>query len=179
MQKNLNQLTGASSGNIFVRPGFESKNHPLARYNLDELMTKEQLSRVDSLPRLIKPEPLKPDERLADLEHQVMADLFGTQTFHKTVVTGYFSDSDTSSRLHTHLPQITPFRAGRQQISYIAIHEATGETNFYLSEEVHDRLNHAPSMQNHVIYFVPLECTNPIDHPAGRAYLASPTRQGG
>lgn len=165
LQKNLNQLTGASSGSIYARPGYESKDHKLTQHSIDEVMTLEQLSRVDSLPRLIKPESLKPTERLADLEHQVMAELFGTQTQEKTVVTGYFSDSDTSSRMHTHLPQITPFRAGQQQTSYIARYETTGDIQFYLSDEVYDRHNKEPSLQNHVITRVPLNCTNPAVKP--------------
>lgn len=62
----------------FCRPGFESKEFPLDRHRLTELLTPVQLDRIDSAPRMRPRDPLQPRGNLADLEHACLrALMFG------------------------------------------------------------------------------------------------------
>jgi len=73
MQTNLKALRKKDSP-AFYRPGFENakslrlKSHDLCTL-LDEEMIKEKL---DASPRIAPAEPLRPNDRLADLEHQAI-----------------------------------------------------------------------------------------------------------
>ena len=59
----------------FCRPGYESGLHLLRTHDITSLLNETELAeRVDAIPRIIKAEALKPEERLIDLEHQVMLD---------------------------------------------------------------------------------------------------------
>lgn len=59
----------------FCRPGYESGLHLLRTHDITSLLNETELAeRVDAIPRIIKAEALNPEERLIDLEHQVMLD---------------------------------------------------------------------------------------------------------
>lgn len=76
LETNLSHLLNAVDGPVFTRPGFEQEPGFLLRSHcLGDLLTEEQLRRVDATPRLREPEPLRPAERLADLEHARLRDL--------------------------------------------------------------------------------------------------------
>jgi CRISPR-associated endonuclease/helicase Cas3 len=71
LQWNLRGLKGASPA--YCYPGFESTRHRLITHDLKKLVDEEEMARrIDSLPRIVKPSPLHPAERLIDLEHLVM-----------------------------------------------------------------------------------------------------------
>lgn len=73
MQFNLKGLENRKPA--FCRPGYESKAHMLCSHDITKLLKESELEeRVDAVPRIIKAEPLQPESRLADLEHQVMMD---------------------------------------------------------------------------------------------------------
>lgn len=76
LETNLSHLLNAAGEPAFTRPGFEGKPGFLLRsHGLGDLLTEAQLRRIDAAPRLREPEPLRPAERLADLEHARLRDL--------------------------------------------------------------------------------------------------------
>lgn len=53
----------------FLKPGFESKEFPLDHHRLTDLLTPDQIERIDAAPRIQPRDPLQPRSNLADLEH--------------------------------------------------------------------------------------------------------------
>ena len=75
LERNIKALKGGGAGTTFRWPGFESKDFPLTRQGLGELLAPEQWQIIDASAR-IRPRP-QPDPRhnLVDLEHARLADL--------------------------------------------------------------------------------------------------------
>lgn len=103
---------------IFTHPGFETTLFKPPSYDLNELMTPEQLAQVDARPR-IKAAHDKTVETLSDLEHQVMRHLLNNPKLN--YVNAYWDSKATANRAHTHLQQISPFRAGTPQDDWLLI----------------------------------------------------------
>lgn len=103
---------------IFTHPGFETTLFKPPSYDLNELMTAEQLAQVDARPR-IKAAHDKTVETLSDLEHQVMRHLLNNPKLN--YVNAYWDSKATANRAHTHLQQISPFRAGTPQDDWLLI----------------------------------------------------------
>lgn len=103
---------------IFTHPGFETTLFKPPSYDLNELMTAEQLAQVDARPR-IKAAHDKAVETLSDLEHQVMRHLLNNPKLN--YVNAYWDSKATANRTHTHLQQISPFRAGTPQDDWLLI----------------------------------------------------------
>lgn len=103
---------------IFTHPGFETTLFKPPSYDLNELMTAEQLAQVDARPR-IKVAHDKTVETLSDLEHQVMRYLLNNPKLN--YVNAYWDSKATANRTHTHLQQISPFRAGTPQDDWLLI----------------------------------------------------------
>lgn len=103
---------------IFTHPGFETTLFKPPSYDLNELMTAEQLAKVDARPR-IKAAHDKTVETLSDLEHQVMRHLLNNPKLN--YVNAYWDSKATANRTHTHLQQISPFRAGTPQDDWLLI----------------------------------------------------------
>ncbi|WP_372815909.1 type I-F CRISPR-associated helicase Cas3f [Psychrobacter sp.] len=103
---------------IFTYPGFETTLFKPPSYDLNELMTAEQLAQVDARPR-IKAAHDKTVETLSDLEHQVMRHLLNSPKLN--YVNAYWDSKATANRTHTHLQQISPFRAGTPQDDWLLI----------------------------------------------------------
>lgn len=103
---------------IFTHPGFETTLFKPPSYDLNELMTAEQLAQVDARPR-IKVAHDKTVETLSDLEHQVMRHLLNNPKLN--YVNAYWDSKATANRAHTHLQQISPFRAGTPQDDWLLI----------------------------------------------------------
>jgi CRISPR-associated endonuclease/helicase Cas3 len=73
MQYNLKALR-QNSQPAFTRPGYENKSTlKLDTHNMCELINESALNeRIDALPRMIEPHPIRAKSQLADLEHQAM-----------------------------------------------------------------------------------------------------------
>ncbi|MBO9481229.1 type I-F CRISPR-associated helicase Cas3f [Salinisphaera sp. G21_0] len=93
---------------VFLRPGFESNNHLLNSHRCsDDLITDQQLANINSIPRIARPAHLQPTQRLADLEHAVMADLLNATG---TNVVNAFWQNNSAAQANTHMQRATPFR---------------------------------------------------------------------
>lgn len=68
LMSNLRALEGQSPA--YCRPGYESKEWPLASYALSDLLAPEQLARGDAAARIQERPALHPRHNLVDLEHR-------------------------------------------------------------------------------------------------------------
>lgn len=162
---------------IFTRPGFETTLFKPASYDLNNLITDEQLAQVDARPRIISSIDhtlqKKKIETLIELEHQVMQDLLNSQKLN--YVNAYWHPDATANRAHTHLQQISPFRDGIPQDDWLLIpkmvsddedtDEPTQGFDAYYSENVFEKgLTHATA-HNKEVQVIDFEFTNPSIKP--------------
>ena len=103
---------------IFTHPGFETTLFKPPSYDLNKLMTQEQLAQVDARPRILTSQN-KTIETLSDLEHRVMRHLLNSPKLN--YVNAYWDSKATANRTHTYLQQISPFRAGTPQEDWLLI----------------------------------------------------------
>jgi CRISPR-associated endonuclease/helicase Cas3 len=74
LQYNLSGLQKCNQP-VFCRPGYESIEHLLTTHDMAQLVDEAELNKgVNAIPRISRPEHLRPNEQLADLEHAVMDD---------------------------------------------------------------------------------------------------------
>ncbi|MBT4838573.1 MAG: type I-F CRISPR-associated helicase Cas3 [Methylococcales bacterium] len=93
----------------YSRPGYEANNYELKTHNLDSLIDESAiLEAVTAIPRIQKSEKLQPNDKLADLEHEVTSKLLTSYTSKGAEsLQGYL----TQHWWLTALPQIlNPFR---------------------------------------------------------------------
>ncbi len=65
----------APNGVAFCRPGFESRDFPLADHHLEQLLAPTERDAVDARPRIVAAPQLQPGHRLVDLEHARLRDM--------------------------------------------------------------------------------------------------------
>lgn len=101
----------------FCYPGFEAKPNALLNTHLTEdLISPEERAHINAVARIVQPQPLQAQARLADLEHDVMAKLLNPAT--TNFVTAYWQPG-SAHQACVHLQTISPFRYGRKQASYV------------------------------------------------------------
>jgi len=125
----------------FYRPGFESDKFRLTTHKSSELITQLQLSNINAIARITKPDVWHDKiDTLAELEHQVMADLFNIsqagikhQKRDSNEVTSYWHRA-LAHAYCIHLQLITPFRhRRRKQIEYVCQFDEDSEHGFHFS----------------------------------------------
>lgn len=156
LQYNLRHFTSAPNKPIFIRPGFESTRFKLPSHDINQLISQEQLAHIDARPRIIKPKDTSLSN-LSALEHQVIHDLLNNSELN--YVNAYWNEHASANRVHTHLQQISPFRAGKPQEDWILIPCADSEAGFdvYYAEDV-DK-NGIKNASKHNTLIRPLELT--------------------
>ena len=66
---------------VFSHPGYESREHFLNAHDMKTLLEGTTVAtRIDAIPRIVKPSVLHPQERFIDLEHCVMEEFNGKST---------------------------------------------------------------------------------------------------
>ncbi len=152
LQYNIRYLKG-SNGPVFTRPGFETKQFKPTNYDLHDLLTSEQLAQIDARPRIVKPDYAY-IKTLSDLEHHVMHDLLNNDKLN--YVNAYWDAHATANRVHTHLQQISPFRAGKGEEDFLLIlNENDGSYDVYYAQDVYQNKLANANKQNKMI--TPLE----------------------
>lgn len=163
---------------IFTHPGFETITIKPKSYDLNELITGEQLAHVDARPRIIS--SINTDERkhkkaetLSELEHQVMHELLNSSKLN--YVNAYWHSDATANRAHTHLQQITPFRAGTPQDDWLLIPRMVNDDestdtpsqgfDAYYSEDVFEKGLTRASPHNQELQVLNFEFTHPYIKP--------------
>jgi CRISPR-associated endonuclease/helicase Cas3 len=121
MQYNLRALRKAEVA--FARPGFEMNNKffKLEHKNLKQLLDNSQLDsgEINAIPRIKENQPLQPKQKLADLEHAVMAHhLTSYQKHGAEQLNGWLNET----WYLTALPQqFNPFRANSPNIQLFLV----------------------------------------------------------
>ncbi|NNP73797.1 type I-F CRISPR-associated helicase Cas3 [Acinetobacter defluvii] len=121
LQYNLKGLRGAKVA--FEKPGFEVNNDKfkLKTKNLSELIDLNQNTEINAIPRIQANHPLKATEKLADLEHAVLA---YSLTNYKQVGAKPLNAWLTQYWFLTALPQrFTPFRQSSPNIQLFAVYK--------------------------------------------------------
>lgn len=114
LKQNVKCLRGIRPS--FSQPGFESSDHRLEIYALDDLLTSEQLSPLDAAPRIRERDELQPTCNLVDLEHHALrALMLGDGTSTRFVVPHWWT---TRAHLTGILQQSQRFRAGPRDVTY-------------------------------------------------------------
>lgn len=119
MQYNLKALQGAQV--VFSHPGFEQDNKKfiLKTKDLSLLLNHDVEQGINAIPRIQENEPLAPTQKLADLEHAVLADVL---TNYKKNGAKPLNAWLTQVWFLTALPQrFTPFRQGAPNLRLFAV----------------------------------------------------------
>lgn len=122
MQYNLKGLRGAQVA--FEKPGFEINNNKfkLSTKNLSELLDDDVSLGINAIPRIQAKQPLQATEKLADLEHAVLAD---SLTSYQKTGAKPLNAWLTQTWFLTALPQrFTPFRQSSPNIQLFAVCQA-------------------------------------------------------
>ncbi|MBR0572973.1 type I-F CRISPR-associated helicase Cas3 [Pasteurella atlantica] len=167
LQYNIRYFKNPNS-TIFTYPGFETKQFKPTSYNLQELLTTEQLAQIDAKPRIIKStnDDIK---TLSDLEHQVMQNLLNNNSLN--YVNAYWNKQTTANRAHIHLQLISPFRAGKFEEDFLIIPNNESEEGYevYFAESVYKNGLSNATLQDNIIS--PLEAD--FSHPQISPWLAT------
>ncbi|WP_173910698.1 type I-F CRISPR-associated helicase Cas3f [Acinetobacter sp. Marseille-Q1618] len=121
LQYNLKGLRGAKVA--FEKPGFEINNAKfrLTTKNLSKLIDLNENAEINAIPRIQENNPLKTTEKLADLEHAVLAH---SLTNYKQVGAKPLNAWLTQYWFLTALPQcFTPFRQSSPNIQLFAVYK--------------------------------------------------------
>ena len=133
MQYNLKGLHSTDDRPVFCRPGFESAgNNKLKTHDLQKLLDANDLAAgIDAIPRIVKPDNLQPQEKLADLEHKVIAEaLTNYAGVGPETLQGYLNQEWGL----TALPQILqPFRNNDNEVNLYLIDD--GDKASYFAEK--------------------------------------------
>ncbi|MGK7345348.1 MAG: type I-F CRISPR-associated helicase Cas3f [Candidatus Nitrospinota bacterium M3_3B_026] len=128
LDTNLKHMKNGSATPAFTKPGFEDKYFPLDSHRLSEILTEEQLSSIDSRPRIMERAEAVPRMNLVDLEHDhlrsvMLGDSSGQQR--KPPVNWWWT---TKAHLSGELQRIQRFRhdpMGRQD--YVFLYDEDSE----------------------------------------------------
>jgi CRISPR-associated endonuclease/helicase Cas3 len=114
LEFNLRCLLGQNV--CFTRPGFEDTQHQLSTWNVAKLLQPEDYQPLSAIPRIVECNPLQPQHRLVDLEHQRLRELM----LEAPAATGIsIRRYWTSQSWLTGFPAVEErFRAGDQEICY-------------------------------------------------------------
>ena len=140
MQYNLKAIKNDVKAPAFIRPGYESKQQRkvLKFKNIDALLDESTINHaINAIPRIQPNETLKPNEQLADLEHQVLQDkLIGYDRNGKKFEGHKFLQAWlTEAWLLTAMPQVSNrFRdSAPDETIYYCWHD--GDLGFYLKTD--------------------------------------------
>jgi CRISPR-associated endonuclease/helicase Cas3 len=135
MQYNLKAIKNDVKEAAFIRPGYEPKQKlkGLKFKNIDALLDESAINHaINAIPRIQADEVLKPNERLADLEHKVLTDkLKGYDKQGHKYLQAWLSEAWWL----TAMPQVSNcFRdSAPEEVIYYCWHE--GELGFYLKTD--------------------------------------------
>ncbi len=154
MQTNIAHLLTGMSKPAFCRPGFETTLSGTDRallnsHDLNDLITDEQLTRIDASARIVERKSLTPRENLADLEHAQLRMLMGIEKIAdlptKTPVSHWYR---TRAHLSGELQRVQPFRDDSDQRSryYLGVND-DNELIFMRFEKYGPATDHSGRLQ--------------------------------
>lgn len=137
---NIKHLVDGPGKPAFLRPGFEhvsDKGHQLRSHRLTDILSEEQLARIDAASRIRERAELRPHDNLVDLEHARLRNLMqGAGQGHRQLEAAVPLWWQTPAHLSGYLQKQQPFRhdpLGRQR--YALLPDEEGAIGFYRIEE--------------------------------------------
>ncbi len=169
MQYNLRYLKnkGGSRDNksVFIYPGFETDKFKPTSYDISDLITENQLARIDAQARIDNNFDMNNSiTNLAQLEHKVMQNTLNNSRLN--YVNAYWSSTATAHKVNTHLQKLSPFRyQPKQQQDWILVPSEDGgnEFNAYYAEDVYENKLSNASVRNKEVRCTSLLNPNQFD----------------
>ncbi len=121
LSKNYRGLTGKRPA--FCRPGFESDDRRLTRYDLADLLCEDQYTVIDSRPCIVPRENFDPTQNLADMEHRETDLAFSSPDQSDPYASQWIKSRAT---LTGELQKRTPFRKSAKEDDYF-LHLGEGD----------------------------------------------------
>ncbi|MBS9780124.1 MAG: type I-F CRISPR-associated helicase Cas3 [Moraxellaceae bacterium] len=163
MQYNLRYLKNKGSQAVFVFPGFETNNFKPHSYDIGELITENQLARIDAQARIDNHFDMNNSIRnLAQLEHKVMQNTLNNSQLN--YVNAYWSSTATAHKVNTHLQQLSPFRyQPKQQQDWILVPREDEDNEFdaYYAEDVYENKLTNASVRNKEVRYCQFNDSHP------------------
>jgi len=114
----------------FIHPGFETFKPYLESHDLIKIVDPDVLAKkVDAIPRILKPDPLQPTKRLADLEHESVHRLL--TNYRETGAGSFGGYIEESWYLTAHPLYLHPFREGKEATKAILVYDETSESSYF------------------------------------------------
>jgi CRISPR-associated endonuclease/helicase Cas3 len=129
LETNLSHLENPGKP-AFCHPGFESQDFRLNSHLLPELLTSEQLARIDASSRICERPVLQPKDNLADLEHDRLRDLM--QKGETPVRLWWNKPAHLCGELQRHQPFRNDPEGSRR---FVLLPDDNGKVQFYRLEE--------------------------------------------
>ena len=139
LNSNIKHLVEGPGKPAFLRPGFEhsDKGFQLHSHRLSDILTAEQLARIDASSRIRERANLQPQSNLVDLEHARLRNLMqGAAQGQRQLESAVPLWWQTPAHLSGYLQKKQPFRhepMGRQR--YALLPDEDGEISFYRFHE--------------------------------------------
>lgn len=139
LNSNIKHLVEGPGKPAFLRPGFEhsDKGFQLHSHRLSDILTAEQLARIDACSRIRERANLQPQDNLVDLEHARLRNLMqGAAQGQRQLESAVPLWWQTPAHLSGYLQRKQPFRhepMGRQR--YALLPDEDGEIGFYRFHE--------------------------------------------
>ena len=138
LDTNIKHLVEGPGKPAFMRPGFEHSDQgfQLHSHRLNDILSKEQLARIDASSRIRERADLQPQDNLVDLEHARLRNLMqGATQGQRQLESAVPLWWQTPAHLSGYLQRKQPFRhepMGRQR--YALLPDEEGEIGFYRIE---------------------------------------------
>jgi len=114
----------------FIHPGFETFKPYLESHDLMKIVDPDALEKkVDAIPRILKPAPLQPTKRLADLEHESVHRLL--TNYRETGAGSFGGYIEESWYLTAHPLYLHPFREGKEATKAILVYDDMSESSYF------------------------------------------------
>lgn len=157
----------------FARPGFEQEpNFLLKSHKSEEIIPSKQLENINAIPRIVS----SPEDglTLAELEHNVMADLFAINAHTSNYVTCYWQPNLAHHHC-VHLQKISPFRMkSPKEDDYVCQLDEDGNHNFSYAENAWQKPDEqCPETENYAIQYQNWQ----LDNPKVQIWLSNTVQQ--
>lgn len=129
LDTNLKHLEYGQGTPAYCKPGFEDKNFPLDSHRLTDLLTLEQIERIDATPRITERPELHPRNNLVDLEHDHLRAVMLGDSGPKNRTLAVHHWWKTHAHLSGELQRRQPFRNDPQgRAVYALLYDEENET---------------------------------------------------
>lgn len=165
MQYNLKYFTRRKSNDlVFIHSGFESKGNSPATYELNQLMSADNLLKIDSRPRIIEEPISEPPSSLSQIEHNRIRQVLNTKEC--CLANSIWHPTSRMYHACTDVYILTRFRDNSEvELEYVALLGINEGLSFYVKKELLEKGVDEATCMNHEITQMDFSSTNPRIKP--------------